>query len=324
MSKMPSTGKSLNPDILTKQPLVVILGATAIGKTRTALHLSKHINTEIIGADSRQVYTQMDIGTAKPTVEERAQVTHHLIDIIPPDDRLTLARYQQMAYNAIDDVLQRQKLPLLVGGTGQYISAVTEGWSIPEVPPNEALRQELETYADTHGSDALHQRLQKIDPEAAENIHPNNVRRVIRALEVSIETGTPITILQRKKPPPYTILEIGLHMERSQLYARSDSRIDRMMAQGLLDEVQSLLDSGYDRRLPSMSGLGYAQLSDHLLDGVPLEDTIAATKKATRDFIRRQETWFRGHDNGILWHNVQQGGGDTVLHTVQNWLTALV
>lgn len=306
---------------MNKKPLIVILGPTAVGKTGLAIELAEAVSGEILGADSRQVYRYMDIGTAKPTAQEQARAPHHLIDLVNPDENLTLATYQQLAFATIDAIHQRGSIPLLVGGTGQYISAVTEGWTIPEVSPDEQLRAELEAFAAAHGPDTLHQRLQQIDPEAAQKIHPNNVRRVIRAIEVSVITGQPISILQRKQPPPYTILELGLTLERQYLYERADRRVDQMMAQGFLEEVQGLLDMGYNRSLPSMSGLGYAQLAAHLLDRVPLQEAIQDTKIATHDFIRRQFTWFRGHDNGIVWHNVEHMNRTALIEDCDRWLS---
>ncbi len=317
MSRTLSTG---NSSTNKSTSLVVILGPTAIGKTGLALEMAEQLNGEIIGADSRQVYRYMDIGTAKPSIADRARVPHHLIDIIDPTDNLTLARFQRMAYTAIDDVATRGKLPLLVGGTGQYISAVTEGWSIPEVPPNDKLRAELETFAEQYGAIALHTRLVLLDAESAAKIHHNNVRRVIRALEVYYETGKPISELQRKKPPPYHILELGLDLERQTLYDRADTRVDAMLSAGFVDEVRSLLDRGYNRSLPSMSGLGYLQLAAYLLDGTPLDQAIHDTKIATHSFIRRQMTWFRGHDNGILWHNVEQVSRSHIIDQTAHWL----
>ena len=303
-----------------RPPLIVILGPTAVGKTGLALRLAQALNGEIIGADSRQIYRYMDIGTAKPTPKEQRIVPHHMIDLIDPADTLSLASYQRMAYDAIDAVHDRGHVPLLVGGTGQYLSAVTEGWSIPEVPPNYELRAELEQFADEHGADALHARLMAHDPAAAMKIHPNNIRRVVRALEVSIETGQPISELQKKQPPPYRLLQIGLDLERKKLYERANARVDQMMENGFLEEVQGLLDMGYDRSLPAMSGLGYAQLTAHLLNGVPLQEAIENTKAATHDFIRRQYTWFRGHDNGILWHNVERTDVDQLVRLCARWL----
>ncbi|HRL13771.1 MAG TPA: tRNA (adenosine(37)-N6)-dimethylallyltransferase MiaA, partial [Aggregatilineales bacterium] len=274
-----------------ERPLIVILGPTAAGKTRAAIALARALDGEIIGADSRQIYRHMDIGTAKPTVTEQAAARHHLIDLVDPDQTLSVAEYQRLAYAAVADIHARGRVPLLVGGTGQYISAVIEGWSIPQVAPNDALRAELEAFAAEHGSEALHARLAAIDSDAAARIDHQNVRRVVRALEVCIETGRPISELQQKHPPPYAIVQYGVTLERSALYARADARITHMMAAGFLDEVRGLLARGYDRRLPSLSGIGYAQLAEHLLDGVPLADALEKTRTLTHDFIRRQFTW---------------------------------
>lgn len=301
-------------------PLIVLLGPTAVGKTDLAIAMAQALGGEIIGADSRQIYRYMDIGTAKPTAAEREAVPHHLFDVVNPDDNLALAQYQQMSYETIDAIHQRRNLPLLVGGTGQYITAVVEGWSIPQVPPNEALRTELETFAAEHGAEALHNRLRELDPTAADNIDYRNVRRVVRALEVCLESGQPISVLQQKKPPPYRILTYGLTLDRDVLYERADRRVDQMMATGFLAEVQSLLEMGYDRTLPSMSGLGYAQLAGHLLDSKPLEEAITETKHATHDFIRRQYTWFRGHDSGILWHNRDQLNRTALIESTARWI----
>jgi tRNA dimethylallyltransferase len=305
---------------LTGKPLIVVLGPTATGKTGLGIELARALNGEIIGADSRQIYRYMDIGTAKPTPEQRQQAVHHLLDVVDPDESVSVAQFQRMAYDTIDDIHHRGSNPMLVGGTGQYITTVVEGWSIPEVPPNNALRAELEAFAEQHGSEALHSRLLQTDPVAAAAIHHRNVRRVVRALEVAIETGQPISELQRKHPPPYAILQYGLRMERAPLHERADLRLDQMMNQGFLDEVRRLLDMGYNRKLPSMSGLGYAQLASHLIDGVPLEKALAATKTATHDFIRRQYTWFRGHDSGIRWVEVEHLDITALIESCAQWL----
>jgi tRNA dimethylallyltransferase len=299
--------------------LVVILGPTAVGKTGLAIEMAQALNGEIVSADSRQVYRHMDIGTAKPTAEQQAQAPHHLLDVVDPDENLSVAQYQRMAYEAIDAIIARNHIPFLVGGTGQYITAVVEGWSIPEVPPNPALRAELEAIAEREGHDVLVQRLAELDPVAAETIDPHNMRRVVRAIEVSVQAGQPFSQLQQKNPPPYTILEFGLTMERAALYQQADRRVEAMMAQGFLDEVRHLLAMGYSRTLPSMSGLGYVQLAAHLLDGVPLDEAVTATKHATHDFIRRQYTWFRGHDKGIMWHNVREIDTRLVVAATQRW-----
>ena len=252
-------------------------------------------------SDSAQVYRGMDIGTDKPAAEERQRVPHHLVDIVDPDEKLTLARYQDLAYSAIEDVLARSRVPLLVGGTGLYIKAVVEGWSIPRVKPNEALRAELVREAEVKGEEALHARLRQVDPVAAEKIDRRNVRRVIRALEVYLETGQPISELQRRRPPPYRILQIGLTMDRPALYQRIDQRVDRMIERGLVEEVRGLMEQGYGRELPAMSGLGYRQIGCYLRDEISLAEAIRLIKRDTRRFVRQQYNWFRLDDERIHW-----------------------
>jgi tRNA dimethylallyltransferase len=231
--------------------LVVVVGPTAVGKTETAIALAEAFDGEIVSADSRQVYVGMDVGTAKPTSEELARARHHLVNYLSPDVRLGLAEYQAAAYAAIDDVLERGKLPLLVGGSGQYVMAVAEGWGVPRVPPDPALRLTLESYAGTYSSTALHARLAMLDPVAAGRLDYRNVRRVVRALEVCLLADEPISDLQRKSPPPYRVLWLGLTRPRPALYTRVDGRIDRMLEEGLVEEVKRLVEQGFDLDLPN-------------------------------------------------------------------------
>jgi tRNA dimethylallyltransferase len=307
-------------DAAVPPPLVVLLGPTASGKTDLALEIARTLDGEIVSADSRQLYRHMDIGTAKPTPQQRALVPHYLIDLLTPDETFTLAQYQAAAYEAIGDIHARGRLPLLVGGSGQYITAVVEGWGIPEVPPNAALRHELEDFAAEHGARALHARLRAVDPEAAERIDHRNVRRVIRALEVYYETGTPITVLQRRSPPPYHILQLGLTMPRDQLYARIDARIERMLELGLQAEVRALLDAGYTWDAAAMSGLGYAQWRPYFAGETGLEAVTAAIRRETRAFARRQYTWFNGHDTGIQWLDAAATTPQAVIKRIRSWL----
>ncbi len=314
-------------------PLIVILGPTGIGKTALAIQIAQVLGGEIVSADSRQIYRFMDIGTAKPSAEERTTIPHHLIDMVPPDHTYTLAQYQRAAYETIDAIHVRHKLPLLVGGTGQYISAIVEGWGIPEVPPDSTVRTKLEAFAEEHGPEALHRRLRDVDPEAAERLDYRNVRRVVRALEVYLETGTPITVLQRKTPPPYRIFQIGLTMSREELYVRVDARVDAMIAAGLLDEVRSLLKTGYTWECPAMSGLGYIQWRDYLecnhtndtAQETALIEAIESIKYATHAYIRRQYTWFRGHDTGIFWLDAAELPFDALVESaikrIRDWLS---
>jgi tRNA dimethylallyltransferase len=230
------------------------------------------------------------------TAEERDRVPHHLIDVVAPDETLTLAQYQDLAYDAIDSILTRSHLPLLVGGSGQYVRAVIEGWGIPRVPPQRRLRRVL----DRLDTEELARWLAALDPEAAERIDPRNRRRVIRALEVTLVSGVPITVLQRKDPPPYRILELGLTLPRPVLYRRIDQRVEHMMAQGLLGETRRLVEQ-YGPDVPAMSGLGYAQLTAFLQGEISLEEAVAAIKRETRRFVRHQANWFKPDDPDIHW-----------------------
>jgi tRNA dimethylallyltransferase len=284
--------------------LFVIVGPTAVGKTALAVELARRLDGEIVSADSRQIYRGMDIGTAKPTRQEQALAPHHLIDIVAPDEPYTLAQFQADAYAAIDGILARGKLPLLVGGTGLYVRAVVEGLRIPRVPPNPELRAQLATQDGL----ALYERLRELDPEAAARIDPRNVRRTIRALEVCLTTGQRFSELGRASPPPYRITQIGLTLSRPELYARIDARVDRMMADGLVSEVESLVAQGFGWNLPSMSGLGYREMGTYLRGEVSLNEAVANIKRDTRDFVRRQYAWFRLKDERIRWFDVTEGG----------------
>ena len=282
--------------------LLVLVGPTAVGKTALSLHLAGRFDGEIVSADSRLFYRGMDIGTAKPSRAEQDRVPHHLIDICDPADTLTLGEYQRLAYRTVDVVLARGRLPLLVGGTGQYVTAVVEGWGIPKVAPQPALRDALAAL----GGPELARWLAALDPESAARIDPRNVRRVVRALEVTLVTGTPISVLQRKTPPPYDMLLLGLQRARDDLYARIDARVDAMLAAGLLDEVQRLAARGYGRGVPAMSGLGYRQLLDHLDGALTLDEAVARIKFETHRFARQQATWFRSDDPRIQWLDAAQ------------------
>jgi tRNA dimethylallyltransferase len=301
--------------------LVTIVGPTAVGKTDFSLELAESVDGEIISADSRLVYRGLDIGTAKPTQAQRTRVPHHLIDIVDPDDVLTLAQYQRRAYASIDAVAGLGRQPILVGGTGQYVRAVVEGWGIPEIPPDHGLRAELVEYAGHHGAAALHTRLVKLDPTAASRIDFRNVRRVIRALEVTLLAGRPISELQAKTAPPYLILQIGLTRPRPVLYERIDARIDRMLASGLVAEVRRLAAAGYGWDLPAMSGLGYRQIGLYLQEMATLEEAAQFIRRDTRRLVRQQGTWFRLADPHIHWFHLEQVDTDRVVSFVQAWIT---
>lgn len=301
-------------------PLITLIGPTAVGKTALALRLAEALGGEIVSADSRLVYRGMNIGVAKPTPEEQARIPHHLIDLVDPSETVSLARFQAAAYAAIDTILGRGSLPILAGGTGQYVSAVIEGWGIPEVAPNTALRAALEAQAEAQGAQALWDQLARHDPPAAAKIHPNNVRRVIRALEVFIETGQPISILQQKHPPPYRILQIGLTRPRDDLHTRIDARIQAMLDGGLIAEVQGLLDAGYDRRYPAMSGLGYRQIIAYLEGECTLDEALEQLRQGTRDFARRQVVWFQKYNRAARWFDMTEIEPETIVEDVRGWL----
>ena len=286
--------------------LIAIVGPTGVGKSKLALRLAPTFSGEIVSADSRQVYRYMDIGTAKSTRQELSLVSHHLINLVNPDEDFSLAQYQELAYRAIRDIHQRNKLPLLVGGSGLYVWSVLEGWGIPLVPPDLEFRYNLEEKAAKSGKDELYQELAKVDPVAAQRIGRCNVRRVIRALEVHRGTGIPLSQLQHKEAPPFDTLIIGLTVDRAELYHRIDLRVDEMIRQGLVSEVEKLLDMGYDFNLPAMSGIGYKQIGMFLKGELTLEAATQQIKFETHRFVRHQYSWFQLKDDRIKWFDIER------------------
>jgi tRNA dimethylallyltransferase len=291
--------------IRDNKPLVAVVGPTATGKSDLAIYLAQEFDGEVINADSRQVYRYMDIGTAKLTREELAAVPHHLIDIINPDEDFSLAQYKEMATAKIVDIHERGKLPILAGGSGQYIWALLEGWGIPKVEPDLDLRQKLEEKAAEGKADELHRELEEVDPEAARTIDPRNVRRVIRALEVSSQAGKPFSRMKTKKTPPYNTFIIGLTTDRKELYRRIDLRVDSMIEKGLVDEVKKLKKMGYGADIPAMSGIGYKQVMMYLDDEISLESAVHQIKTETHRLVRRQYNWFSLSDERIKWLDIQ-------------------
>jgi tRNA dimethylallyltransferase len=286
--------------------LVAIVGPTGVGKSSLAIHLAGLYSGEIISADSRQVYRYLDIGTDKPLPQQLSRIPHHLIDIINPDGDFSLARYQELAYRAIEDIQQHNRLPFLVGGSGLYVWAVLEGWQIPRVSPDPDFRYNLEKKAGDAGIDELYQELVRIDPEAAEKIDRRNVRRVIRALEVHRKTKTPFSRLRRKDAPTFNSLIIGLTADRAEIHSRVDQRVDDMMARGLVTEVEKLLEMGYDLNLPAMSGIGYRQVGQYLEGEMTLEVARQKIKSETHRLVRHQYAWFRLTDERIHWFDIQR------------------
>jgi len=299
--------------------LVALVGPTGIGKSQLAIRLAQAFNGEIVSADSRQVYRYMDIGTAKPSPEELSLIPHHLINIVNPDEDFSLAQYQQLAYRTIEDIKQRNKLALVVGGSGQYVWSILEGWGIPQVPPNWEFRHSLEEEAAKVGKGKLYQELMKIDPIAAQRIDRQNVRRVIRALEVHRGTKTPISQLQYKKAPLFNTLIIGLTTDRGELYRRIDLRVDRMIKQGLVAEVERLVNMGYALNLPAMSSIGYKQIGVFLKGEITLATAIQQIKYETHRIARHQYSWFQLKDGRIKWFDIKDSVDPAIIKLVANF-----
>jgi tRNA dimethylallyltransferase len=291
-----------------KPTLILIVGPTAVGKSEYAIRLAERLDGELVSADSRLFYRGMDIGTAKPTDADRRRAPHHLIDIADPDQTLSLADFQRLARQAILDIHARGRLPLLVGGTGQYVRAVTQGWEPPAVRPDARLRAVLEEMERLHGGTLLYRRLGAMDPAAAEKIDRSNVRRTVRALEVILKTGRRSSEQRGSGESPFHVVAIGLRRPRPELYARLDARIDDMFAAGLLDEVRALLAKGYLPNLPSMSAIGYRECIKVVRGQMQVEGAKAEIRRLTRIFVRRQSNWFRESDPGIKWFDAADAG----------------
>ena len=284
-----------------------------------AIRIALQFGGEIVNGDSRQIYRLMNIGTAKPSPSEMNLVPHHLFDIVDPDADYNLAQYQQDANLTIRSILKRQKLPVLVGGSGQYILGLLEGWQIPRIAPDVDLRKRLEQKA-VESPDELYQQLQVLDPDAAMSIDKRNIRRVIRALEVCLQSGSRFSQLRTKDPLPYQTLFIGLTMERDALYHLTDCRVEEMFRQGLVDETEKLLKLGYSENLPSMSSIGYKQAAQLLRHEITEKDAITKIKTETHRYIRHQYAWFKLKDARIKWFNANQDIWPLVSHTVNQFL----
>ncbi|MBZ4646549.1 MAG: tRNA dimethylallyltransferase [Petroclostridium sp.] len=293
---------------MSQKPLIVIVGPTAVGKTGLSVELALKINGEIISADSMQIYKYMDIGTAKATPKERKGVKHYLLDEITPDEEFSVARYKELADRYIDEIISKGKLPIMVGGTGLYVNAVTDNIKFSETICDWDYRNQLQILAETNGNEYLHKMLEEVDPVTAQRLHTNDTRRIIRALEVYKYTGIPISRHQeesRKEPSPYKLAMIGLTMDREWLYQRINERVEIMIEQGLVNEVQKLLDMGYNKEMTSMKGLGYKEIIDYLNGETTFEQAIDILKRDTRRYAKRQLTWFR-RDKRIHWIHIHK------------------
>ncbi|MFC1599452.1 tRNA (adenosine(37)-N6)-dimethylallyltransferase MiaA [Patescibacteria group bacterium] len=275
-----------------KKPLIVILGGTASGKTALSIKIAKEFDGEVISTDSRQVYKYMDIGTAKVTTEEMEGIPHYMIDVVSPDEEFSLADFVQKAKDHIADIQKRGKIPILAGGTGLYTRAICDNFDIPRVPPNPQLRKELEKLE----TDQLHQTLKDLDPDAAERIHPNNRRYVIRAIELAKSNKqTP-----NNGEPEYDVLKFGIEWDRDLLYKRINERAAIQIKNGLIEETQSLIDKGFDPKLPSMSSLGYPEMLKFINKELPLDEALTLLQQNTRHYAKRQITWFKREPN-VIW-----------------------
>ena len=295
-----------------KRPIVVLTGPTAVGKTKASIGLAKAIGGEIISADSMQVYKYMDIGSAKIRPEEMKGVPHYLVDELLPSEEFHVVKFQQMAKAAMEQIYANGHIPIVVGGTGFYIQALLYDIDFTEEGGDSKFREELEGFANTHGADALHKRLEEIDPESAKAIHANNVKRVIRALEYYEQTGEKISVhneRERQKESPYQFAYFVLNDERAHLYERIERRVDQMVEEGLVKEVQALKDRGYTKDMVSMQGLGYKEMFDYLEGRCTLEEAVRRIKRDTRHFAKRQITWFK-RERDVIWIDKKECGYD--------------
>ena len=288
---------------ISKKPMVVLTGPTAVGKTKASIGLARAIGGEIISADSMQVYKHMDIGSAKIRPEEMNGIPHYLVDVLEPWEEFHVVRFQQMAKSAMEKIYANQHIPIIVGGTGFYIQALLYDIDFTENDGDDGYRQALEEEARKHGAQALHDRLREVDPAAADQIHANNVKRVIRALEFYHQMGEPISRhneKERQKESPYEFVYFVLNDDRKRLYDRIDRRVDQMLSEGLIDEVKSLRDMGCTRDMVSMQGLGYKEILAYLCGELSLEEAVYLLKRDTRHFAKRQITWFK-REREVIW-----------------------
>jgi len=316
----PPAGKVSSVNLI---PLVVILGPTGVGKSEIAIKLAERFNGEIVSADSRLFYRGMDIGTAKPTAEERLRVPHHLIDVADPDIIWNLGLFQREANRAIKEIYLKQHLPFLVGGTGQFVDSIIEGWSIPAVEPNPLIREVLTQWAENIGPVELHKKLSILDPQAATAIDPSNLRRTIRALEVILTSGKRFSDQKKRGDIFYNLLLLGLICPRTELYQRIDERISRMIDSGFVEEVLRLLDRGYSPELPTLTAIGYGEIVATIQGKISLDEAIILIKRRTRVLVRRQANWFKENDPRIHWFQTGRTTLDDMEETINKWLLSI-
>jgi tRNA dimethylallyltransferase len=301
---------------MDNKPLIVIVGPTAVGKTEIAIQLAEMLGGEIVSADSRLFYRGMDIGTAKPTINERERVPHYLIDIINPDQPWSLGEFKKAAHQAIAAIQAKKKMPFLVGGTGLYVKAIIEEWSIPPIEPDNCIRKILEDWSKEIGAVGLHQKLALLDAESAQMIDYRNLRRTIRAIEVILKTGRKFSSQRKKVESPYSPIIVGLNRPRPELYQRIDLRIESMIEHGMIDEVQQLLKQGYTTDMPSFSAIGYREIAAFIQRQSTLDEAIVLMKRYTRQYVRRQANWFKKTDPSIMWFDV----GDNTVTEIKDYI----
>ncbi|MCD4803130.1 MAG: tRNA (adenosine(37)-N6)-dimethylallyltransferase MiaA [Anaerolineales bacterium] len=304
-----------------RKPLIVIIGPTAVGKTEISLRVAERLKGEIVSADSRLFYQGMDIGTAKPTRDEQKLVPHHLIDVALPDQDWSLAIYLPRAVAVIQEIQQRGNLPFLVGGTGQYIQAIVQGWDLPSIKPDPRLREALRLWAEQIGVDGIRARLEELDPKAAAGIDGPNLRRMIRALEVILSSGKRFSTQKKALGSSFQVLQIGLIRPREELYQRIDLRIDQMLEKGLVREVQALLDAGYSAELSAMSAIGYKQITKYLSGEISLEEAVQQIRSKSRKYVRQQANWFQENDPDIHWFSAAADPIDKITDEIQHFLS---
>ncbi|WLR52416.1 tRNA (adenosine(37)-N6)-dimethylallyltransferase MiaA [Bacillus tianshenii] len=303
-----------------KEKVLAIVGPTAVGKTKLGVELAKRLNGEVISGDSMQIYRSMDIGTAKATEEERQGIVHHMLDIKDFHESFSVAEFQSRVQKHIQEIQSRGRLPIIVGGTGLYIQSVLYDYRFSEATGDDELRRELEVYATEHGNDALHRKLQEVDPQAAENIHPNNVRRVVRALEVYRTTGMTMTDYQKQQSaqPRYQHAIIGLTSDREQLYERINTRVDEMVSEGLVDEVKRLYEQGLSGTQASQA-IGYKEIIEAIEGKCTMEEAVEQLKQNSRRYAKRQFTWFK-NKMAIEWFDLTEGDFDKKVEEILEYI----